>query len=61
MVDDCDYFAENVVSSDTLEYEVIEKEVVKVKIETEKRMYCYEIIHLYINLCSFIGFEVYCK
>ena len=45
----CDYFAKNYVSSDTLEIEVIEQEVVKVKTETEKRMYCNETIHHYLN------------
>ena len=34
----CDMF-DIVNASDTLEHEVIEEEVVKAKIETEKRMY----------------------
>ena len=47
---DCDFCAKNYVSSDTLENEVIEQEVVKVKTDTEKRMYCNETIHHYLNV-----------
>ena len=47
---DCDFCAKNYVSSDTLENEVIEKEVVKVKTDTEKCMYCNETIHHYLNV-----------
>ena len=35
----CDYFVKKDVSSDTFENEVFEKEVVKVKTDTDKRMY----------------------
>ena len=36
-----DFIVKNDVSSDTLEEEVFELEVVKVKIDREKRMYLY--------------------